>query len=141
MISLGKLSDIKFEASTLLVAIGNGSVYQYKAPEGMMFNVLSITFIPSTTGNNHLQVYDKEIPEGITSLTVDTTTEGLIALYNASLFHNFQFLYPKGYKTKIVSLIWGSLVSAFSFVLINYELIEATRDRLIYEYVKNFRIR
>jgi hypothetical protein len=135
------LAKITQEPSMIFFFALAGEKIMFRAPEGYMFDIKAITFTPAGNADNHLMIYDKELPEEVTFRSYADHSEGIIAIYHAELLHHHQKMFPQGYVCKYISAIWKNATSTYCLVSIDYKLVTATPKRLIYEYVKNARIR
>jgi len=139
---MGKTLSTKLmlDDQCLVVDTTAPQTFQYRAPEGHLFDIKSITFVPISVGANYLAVFDSQLREDVTTWVIGGKTEGLISAHACQVQTSFQDIID-GYKCKFLSLMYHTTTAVRMLVFVRYKLIPATEDLLIYEYVKNARVR
>lgn len=135
------LSEITKEPSILFFTIATGEKFTWKAPTRKMFKLKGISYGVNTSGANPLSVYDKELPEDLTNMYFQNYSDGIIDVFYPNSIVNF-YQPLNDYLCKYISLIFNnSSPSVRVLGCIHFELVDASEPRVMYEFIKNARIR
>lgn len=115
------------------------SVFKYRAPRNFMYLIHSVHLTVLTAGNNRVIVIDELAEDEVTTLSVGRSS-GIIFVGEtdiAGLLPDITFSVPL--PSKFIS-IGRELATTFSaFIIIDYELIEASKTELIIEWFRKGR--
>lgn len=134
------LKEISKETTVSAFWCTENTLHKIKAPQGMMFKLKTALWVPINTGNNFWFIFDSELPDGQVTYPHGTRDEGLISMGKCSGDIPFQHDL-NDYRCKYISIVSHSATPSGCYLILHYSLETASDDRIIYEYVKNARIR
>jgi hypothetical protein len=113
---------------------------EFKAPKGYIYEInnICITLIVNETGHYVAILDDAKIDytEDTFPLPLYIAERCIVLLPTVSDQGEHNFDFPIPHKTKYITMIIYAPVAAIIHIRINIDLVKATQDELIYEFVK-----
>jgi len=121
----------------MAIVLLNNTLQRRKAPYRTMYKIYSIYGTIVSAANNTMKVVDYGVEDEV--VTLGDVNEGVIFEMETSVIHSTNFVIPFPIISKF--LTFGTrLTTAFSGrILVNYELINATRTQLLIEWFRKGR--
>ncbi len=112
---------------------------RFKAPRHKMYRVHNIMFTTLVGGNNALSIIPYLLEDGINVYNPSLSSD-LLAVFDTAIAGNHHSAHlPEPEDTKFITIARTSSTTFNAFVVINYELIKASKPDLIWEWFRKGR--